>query len=148
MRRNPTYVFKDANETGIYDIPVESIIHVIDADGSGTPSITQLVNKSQLGTTSTIGQYLSTPGAFKPLDKFIEKFNDIGDVNLTGLLTEQVLTFDGTQWVNSDPKDIAQNIKIEDISNINASSPADKQILHWDAINNTWFAADLDGGTF
>ncbi len=62
-RRNPLYVFKDKDSRGIYDIPLESMIQVIDVDGNKTPSLTQLIGKDGLGPSSTIDQYLASNSA-------------------------------------------------------------------------------------
>ncbi len=58
MRRNPVYVFKNKDSRGIYDIPLESMIQVIDSDGTGTPIFTQITGKNGIGPTSTIEDYL------------------------------------------------------------------------------------------
>ncbi len=69
MRRNPIYVFKDQTSVGIYDVPLESMIQIIDSDGLGTPLFTQITGKSGLGGTSTIGDFLNTATNYLNLDR-------------------------------------------------------------------------------
>ena len=69
MRRNPIYVFKDAASKGIYDVPLESMIQIIDSDGAGTPLFTQLVKKENLSALSTIEDFLREPINFINLDR-------------------------------------------------------------------------------
>ncbi len=72
-RRNPVYVFKNKDSGGVYDVPLGSMIQVIDADGAGTPSFSQILGKNGVGPSSTIEQYLNsnTPGMtnYVTLDK-------------------------------------------------------------------------------
>ncbi len=69
MKRNPIYVFRDRSSNGIVNIPLESIIQVIDADGLGTPMVTQIIDKSNLNTSSTIGDFLDIPTSHITLDR-------------------------------------------------------------------------------
>ncbi len=68
VRRNPIYVFKDQSSVGIGDVPVESVIQIIDSDGVGTPLLTLLTDKTGLGNSSTIADYLGGIG-YTDLDK-------------------------------------------------------------------------------
>ncbi len=118
MRRNPVYVFKDGTSIGIFDIPLESIVHVIDSDGMGTPSMTQLIDKSLLFNEITIDQYLGLPTSHVELDRYIDQLNEISDVNITSLVVGDVLQFDGNSWINEDITSIAQNINLGDLNDV------------------------------
>ncbi len=148
MRRNPTYVFPHKGDTGIYEVPLESIIHVVDSDGQGNPSVTQLIDKSQLTANTTIERYLATPGAYKELDKYIDKFDEISDVNFTFLNANDILSFNGTEWVNKNPQALADILNLGDLGDVYVPAPTDKQVLLWDANAGKWVAGDIDGGTF
>ena len=45
MRRNPTYYFKDRNTTGIFNVLLQSLIHIIDSDGQNHPRMVQIIIK-------------------------------------------------------------------------------------------------------
>ncbi len=79
-RRNPVYVFKNKDSIGIYDIPLEAIVHI--ADFNGHPSVTQLINKSLLGQNTTMEGYIATPSAYQELDRVTEYINELLDVDL------------------------------------------------------------------
>ncbi len=69
MRRNPIYVFKDTTSQGIYEVPVESMIQIIDSDGVGTPLFTQITNKNGLSSGSTIADFLNIANSHIDLDR-------------------------------------------------------------------------------
>jgi hypothetical protein len=141
-------VFQNAQSTGIYDVPIDSIISVIDRDGNGTPSMTLLVDKGGLDPVSTIQDYLNIPSTHEVLDKYTEKLNDLNDVSLVNPIEYNLMAFKNGKWTNTTPSDIAGQIKINDISDVNASSPEDNYILSWDDNSNQWVAISLDGGTY
>ncbi len=80
MRRNPIYVFANQSTRGIYDVPLESMIQIIDSDGAGTPLFTQIISKSGLVSSSTIADFLALPSTHVNLDRDtlseLEKVND------------------------------------------------------------------------
>ncbi len=82
MRRNPIYVFKDAASKGIYDVPLESMIQIIDSDGAGTPLFTQLVKKENLSALSTIEDFLREPINFINLDRDTTPASSLEDIGL------------------------------------------------------------------
>ncbi len=67
-RRNPVYVFKDRNSVGIYDVPLDSMVQIVDSDGAGNPLLTLLIDKTNLVDASIIGDYLNGSG-YSNLDK-------------------------------------------------------------------------------
>ncbi len=60
MRRNPIYIFQDTTSIGIYDVPLKSTVHIVDA-GNGFPMFIQLVKKDNLDEYSTIQDLLDNP---------------------------------------------------------------------------------------
>ncbi len=58
MRRNPIYVFDNRSSFGIDQVPLGSIVQILDADGLGNPAIVQLISISNIGSTTTIGDFL------------------------------------------------------------------------------------------
>ncbi len=82
MRRNPIYVFKDVTSTGIYDVPVESMIQIIDSDGAGTPLFMQLVKKENLSALSTIEDFLKESINFINLDRDTTPAASLEDIGL------------------------------------------------------------------
>jgi hypothetical protein len=58
MRRNPVYVFKDLDSVGIYNVPLESMVQINDADANGDSLVIQIENKQGIGKTSTIRDFL------------------------------------------------------------------------------------------
>ncbi len=109
MRRNPVYVFKNKDSTGIYDVPLESIIHI--ADFNGKPSMTQLIDKSQLGQSTTMESYIATPAAYLELDRVTEYLDELLDVNIDlaapGGATGDFLMYNNItkMWENTDTLD-------------------------------------------
>jgi len=63
MRRNPLYVFKDRNSIGIYDVPLKSIIQILDK-GDGAPIFIELQAKTGLSSGSSIGDLLDNPDLY------------------------------------------------------------------------------------
>lgn len=57
MRRNPLYAFRDRDATGIYNVPLNSTIHILNR-GDGTPIFVEIIAKTGLTAGSTIGQFL------------------------------------------------------------------------------------------
>ncbi len=147
MKRSPLYVFNDQTSTGIYDVPLESVVQVIDADGVGTPSMTQIVGKSTFHTGTTIQQYLATPVNYKELDRYIDNLDEISDVDLgTIIVSGDILRFDGTNWTNTSTGDVAGDITLgdlKDVSDPNFSN--DGQYLEWNDTADKWVYTDPIG---
>ncbi len=133
MKRNPIFVFNDKTSTGIYEVPLESIVQVIDSDGIGTPSMTQIVDKSMFYAGTTIQQYLATPSAYKNLDKYLEYLNDLKDVTLPATIdNNSVLQYNGVDWVSASLDDVASNIELGDLAGVNpAAATDDGKYLEW-----------------
>ncbi len=80
MRRNPVYVFSNRTSQGIFDVPLESMIQIIDSDGMGTPLFTQIVDKTGMGSTSTIADFLDNPAHYIDLDRdTLSELEKVGD---------------------------------------------------------------------
>ncbi len=107
MKRAPIYVFKDGNSVGVSEVPLESIVQVIDSDGVGTPSMTQIINKSGINRMTTVSQYLAQPSYYKELDRYIDELNEITDISLSSVLDGNILVFDNStgMWSNTDTID-------------------------------------------
>jgi len=69
MKRNPLYVFENVNSVGINTIPLKAMIQINDMDGAGHPVTVQLIDKTDLESSTTIGEFLATP----------DKYNISGD---------------------------------------------------------------------
>jgi len=63
MRRNPLYSFKDVTSVGIYDVPLNSTVHILD-NGTGVPQFVEIIAKTGLGAGSPIGQFLANPNLY------------------------------------------------------------------------------------
>ncbi len=140
MKRSPLYVFNNQTSTGIFEVPLESVVQVIDADGLGTPSMTQIVNKNTFHVGTTIQQYLATPAAYKELDKYIDELDEISDVTLGSIIVPgDLLRFDGTSWTNESTGDVAGDIALGDLQDtINPTLANDGQIIEWNAASAKW----------
>ena len=64
MRRSPLYVFKNRQSTGIYNVPLESMILIQDVDGNDTPKTIQLISKEGLTPDSTINDLLNNASLY------------------------------------------------------------------------------------
>ncbi|MBN2542536.1 hypothetical protein JXI42_06685 [bacterium] len=76
-------------------------------------------------------------------------FDDIGDVDLTGLDSCNLVHWDGTKWVPQSTQEIFQSHVIADIGNVNSDAPVTGDVLEWNgtswgpgtnigSIVNTW----------
>ena len=63
MKRNPLYAFKDGTSIGVYNVPLNSTIHILDdsIDGTGTTRFVEIISKQGLNGASTIAQFLADP---------------------------------------------------------------------------------------
>ena len=69
MRRNPLFIFRNRDSVGIYDVPLESTVQIIDSDGKNTPKFIELIGKIGLAPTSDIEDLLNTPDNYIDLMK-------------------------------------------------------------------------------
>ncbi len=81
MRRNPLFIFQNADSQGIYDVPLKSTVHVINVDNMGTPMFLQLVAKVGLYTTSTIADLLRYPEDYIDLFTVGENYSELELIN-------------------------------------------------------------------
>lgn len=67
--------------------------------------------------------------------------DEIGDVVITDGTTGQVLTFDGTNWVNETPT--PPPASLDDLTDVVISGPSNTQVLQYDGTN--WVNAEIPG---
>jgi len=103
MRRNPLYVFQDNFALGIFEVPLKSMIQVIDSDGQGTPEIVQIISKTGLNANSTIADFLADSSLYKDNKPNSFNLDDLKDADVPTPQSGEVLTYDENlgQWVNS-----------------------------------------------
>ncbi len=103
MRRSPMYVFKDRNAMGIFDIPLKSMIQIVDSDGIGSPDVVQILSKEGLTSGSTIGNFLDNPSLYKDNTPNNMKLTELVDTTTEAPQGGDLLTFDSVteQWINA-----------------------------------------------
>ncbi len=140
MRRSPLYVFKSQTSTGIYDVPLDSVIQVIDSDGAGTPSMTQITGKVGIDASTTIDQYLSNPINYDELDRYVDDLDDLDDVQLSAtIISGDVLLYNGFHWIDAPASDLVASINLGDLKDVPAPlSGNDGQYLEWDNLTGKW----------
>jgi len=142
MRRNPLYVFKDQNSVGIFEVPLDSVIQVVDIDGAGTPLMSLLLNKNTMDPSTTISQYLATTSAYTELDRYSEELGDLKDVVLDETINNgEVLTYDllTDKWVNAPVGDIIFGLTLGDITDVSVPLPENNgQLLIWNETTKLW----------
>jgi hypothetical protein len=57
MRRNPLYVFKNEDTTGVYDVPLHSVIQILETR-NGRVLVVEIIGKAGLNPASTIKDLL------------------------------------------------------------------------------------------
>jgi hypothetical protein len=83
MKRNPLYAFKDVNSTGIYNIPLNSTVHILD-DGTGKSRFVEIISKNGLNGASTIGQFLADPTLYIDLSNENEIPSELEKLEVNG----------------------------------------------------------------
>jgi len=78
MRRNPVYSFQDRNSVGIFDVPLHATIHILNA-GNGTPEYVEIIAKSGLYPSSTVGEFLDNPDLYIDLTNSVTNFLQLHD---------------------------------------------------------------------
>jgi len=78
MRRNPVYAFKNRDSVGIFEVPLNATVHILDG-GSGTPEYVEIIDKTGLSPNSTIGNFLDDPNLYIDLANSIENFVQLHD---------------------------------------------------------------------
>ncbi len=116
MRRNPLYVFRGMGDVGIYDVPLHSTIHILDA-GNVEPKFVEIIAKVGLGPASTIGEFLLITEDYidmskditipSELEKLIRTDGKIGwriferDETFYGTIGENAVDFSVSEILNS-----------------------------------------------
>jgi len=123
MRRNPLYVFADRMSAGIFEVPLKSIVHIIDGDNLGTTKYVELIAKTGLNSSSTIGVFLDNPSLYEEISKEFKienaKLAELGDVEVTNVTNGQVLVWDevGQVWTPGDQNTTGELEKITEGGN-------------------------------
>ncbi len=116
MRRNPLYVFRGMGDVGIYDVPLHSTIHILDA-GNVEPKFVEIIAKVGLGPASTIGEFLLITEDYidmskditipSELEKLVRTDGKIGwriferDETFYGTIGENAVDFSVSEILNS-----------------------------------------------
>ncbi len=140
MRRNPLYVFNNEASLGIFDIPIDSIIQVVDSDGVQTPSMTLIIGKNNLTQSSNIRDYLNRPQNYKELDRYTESLNELSDVNIDPFTigVGRILVYDGFNWIDAPPTALVGGIKLGDLQDVPDPAGNDGYHLEWDDTTQLW----------
>lgn len=81
-------------------------------------------------------QYLSALGLGSDAGHTIGVLNDLNDVTITNPQTDQVLKYNGTQWVNAAAPSGAS--ALSGLTDVAISTLADKDLLQWDYATGKW----------
>lgn len=81
-------------------------------------------------------QYISALGKGEDESHEIGVLNDLNDVTLTNPTANQVLSYNGTHWVNKSIELGSQTLA--DLTDVVITSPAANQMLGYDAATQTW----------
>lgn len=86
MRRNPLYIFKNEGSTGIADIPLNSIVQILESS-NGRVLIVELLSKANLTVGATIAHLLLYPDQYNVLSDGtaggeLVKYRDDGNPNI------------------------------------------------------------------
>jgi hypothetical protein len=84
MRRNPLYIFKNLDAVGIYQVPLKSTVHILDADGNGTPKFLEIIAKDGLNAGSTIAHFLADPNLYIDLSALNEVYSELEKITEQG----------------------------------------------------------------
>ncbi len=114
---------------------VSTSFTIIQNPNSGTGTLTY---------NNTNGTFTYTPPDLSIFRLKTAGLNDISDVNITGLQTNQILQFNGTNWINAAPGGI---LDINDIGNVVITNPQNDEVIKYDASNSRWINAPDQGGT-
>jgi len=93
MKRNPLYSFKDGNSVGVYNVPLNSTIHILDdsTDGTGTTRFVEIIAKHGLSAASTITQFLADPTLYIDLTNENEIPSELEKLEVNGKVGWRIL---------------------------------------------------------
>jgi len=93
MKRNPLYAFKDGNSTGIFNVPLNSTIHILDnsTDGTGSSMFVQIISKNGLNSASTIAQFLADRSLYIDLSNENEIPSELEKIEANGKIGWRIL---------------------------------------------------------
>ena len=101
MTRKPLFSFDTGADVGIDAVPLNGVIYIEDSDGSGTPKIIKLNDKTSITGLTTISDLLTTYSAqWGDIISSVQDFNITGNLSLVGLPTSDPLII-GEVWNNS-----------------------------------------------
>jgi len=84
MRRNPTYDFRNRNEIGIYQVPLKSMVYIIDSNEHGKPRIVQIISKNGIRPDTTIGQFLADQSLYTDIQEANEVYSELEKITEAG----------------------------------------------------------------
>ena len=102
----------------------------------GTVTFVDLVNVlndlSDVNATPTVGQFLKWSGTEWIASNVtnVIGIDDLTDVVISTIATDDILKYNGTNWVNVAPSDLGNLLVLNDLSNVNAT-PSVGQFLKW-----------------
>jgi hypothetical protein len=91
MKRNPLYIFKNLTSQGIYQVPLKSTVHIIDATGTGIPKFIELIAKTGLQASSTIAELLANPELYIDLTTIGEVYSELEKIEENGAVGWRIL---------------------------------------------------------
>jgi len=72
--------------------------------------------------------------------------DDMLDVDTSGKTVNQVLAWDGSNWIPKDAFGVDGASNLDDLGNVNAPSPSDNQVLAYDSTSGEWVAVTVASG--
>ena len=102
----------------------------------GTVTFVDLVNVlndlSDVNATPSVGQFLKWSGTEWIASNVtnVIGIDDLTDVVISTIATDDILKYNGTNWVNVAPSDLGNLLVLNDLSNVNAT-PSVGQFLKW-----------------
>ena len=147
MVRKPLFTFDNTSATGVDEVPVNAAILIEDSDGNGKPKFILLTDKTNLTSTTTINDLLTTYSSQWEL-LGVATIKDLADVSDSMTpSTNQVLKWDGSEWTAGDASATLSGLTDTDINGTN--SLADDDLLQYDSSSSKWLnVSEISGGTY
>jgi len=135
MKKKPIYIFNGINSKGIYEVPDNATVVIIDG-GHGFPILLHKLSNGNLTHASTIEDFLLDQSLYKYITLNIDHTDPFEDNDML-------------MWSSSNGNWIHRKIDLNNILNVDTSGARDKSILMFDANDGLWKPSlTLDGGTF
>lgn len=131
-----------SNITLTYD----DVANTLTIDSAGSGSVTNLADLANVGGTPTDGQSLTwnasssrwEPQTIGTGGSGATTMEELGDVTLTGLATDEFLQYNGTDWVNT-------TIAFGDLSDVDVASPTDGHVVTYNSTGTQFELSDPNG---